>query len=152
MQFNKLINSLLIEEDEMPSREDRIKAIDNLKGFEQRMFNMENDHDLLKVILMDNGDWEYNRLGIGEDVDGKVFLVDADDHGYEEVVMNFCKGRLTVRDVLKIGVACKVFEKIDWGYDEDDTHRVNVDCEQDDWSRFYKIVLVKEEFETSCED
>jgi hypothetical protein len=89
------------------------------------MFNLENDFDLLKVNMMDNGDWEYTRLGIGEDVDGKVFLVDTDDHGYEEVVMNFCKEGLTIKDVLKIGVACKVFEKIDWGYDEDDQHFFN---------------------------
>jgi hypothetical protein len=31
MQFNKLINSILKEEDEAPSREDRIKALDNLE-------------------------------------------------------------------------------------------------------------------------
>jgi hypothetical protein len=117
------------------------------KQTEQKMFNLENDFDLIKVNMMDNGDWEYTRLGIGEDVDGKVFLVDTDDHGEEEVVMNFCKEGLTIKDVLKIGVACNVFEKIDWGYDEDDQHRVNVDCEQDDWSRFYKVVLDKEEFE-----
>jgi len=30
MKFDKLIATLLIEEDEMPSREDRIKAMDNL--------------------------------------------------------------------------------------------------------------------------
>ena len=30
MNFNKLINNLLNEEDEMPSREDRISAMDNL--------------------------------------------------------------------------------------------------------------------------
>ena len=31
MQFNKLINRYLKEEDEAPSREDRIKALDNLE-------------------------------------------------------------------------------------------------------------------------
>ena len=114
---------------------------------EQKMFNLENDFDLIKVNMMDNGDWEYTRLGIGEDVDGKVFLVDTDDHGEEEVVMNFCKEGLTIKDVLKIGVACNVFEKINWGYDKNDQHRVNVDCEGDDWNKFYKLVLVAEEFE-----
>jgi hypothetical protein len=117
------------------------------KQTEQKMFNLENDFDLLKVNMMDNGDWEYTRLGIGEDVDGKVFLVDTDDHGLEEVVMNFCKEGLTINDVLKIGVACKVFEKLEDGYDEDDTHRWNIDCKEVDTSKFYKIVLVKEEFE-----
>ena len=117
------------------------------KQTEQKMFNLENDFDLLKVNMMDNGDWEYNRLGIGEDVDGKVFLVDTDDHGEEEVVMNFCKEGLTINDVLKIGVACNVFEKLEDGYDEDDTHRWNIDCKEVDMSKFYKIVLVKEEFE-----
>jgi len=152
MKFDRLITALLIEEDDMPSREDRVKALDNLEAIEQKMFNMENDHDLLKVNMVDNGEWEYDRLGIGEDVDGRVFLVDTDDPSEDEVVMNFCKEGLTIKDVLKIGVALKVFVKIEDGYDENDTHRWNMDCNEVDMSRFYKIVLVKEEFKTCWED
>ena len=36
MQFNKLINRYLKEEDEAPSREDRIKALSNLEDPEDR--------------------------------------------------------------------------------------------------------------------
>jgi len=150
MKFDKLIATLLFEEDEMPSREDRISAMDNLAGSEQRMFNMEDDHDLIKVNMVDNGEWEYDRLGIGEDVDGKVFLVDTDDPDEEEVVMNFCKKGLTIKDVLRIGVALKVFVKKQDGYDENDQHRWNMDCKEIERTRFYKMVLVKGVFKTSC--
>ena len=39
MQFNKLINSILKEEDEVPTREDRIKALDNLERPEVNQVN-----------------------------------------------------------------------------------------------------------------
>ena len=44
-----------------------------------------------------------------------------------------------------------VFEKIDWGYDEGDTHRVNCDLECS-WEGFYKEVLVNEDFDDGIEE
>jgi hypothetical protein len=114
--------------------------------------NSEHDHDLIKMSLMDNGDWEYDRLGIGK-TDTGWFLVDVDDTGEDKRVMNMCKEGLNLSKILKIGVKHNVFEKIDWGYDEQDTHRVNVNVDQDwNWEGFYKEVLVNEEFDEGIED
>ena len=114
--------------------------------------NSEHDHDLIKMSLMDNGDWEYDRLGIGK-TDTGWFLVDLDDTGEDKRVMNMCKEGLNLSKILKIGEKYNVFEKIDWGYDEHDTHRVNCDLDQDwNWEGFYKEVLVNEEFDEGIED
>ena len=36
------------------------------------------DLEMVEVCLMDDSDWEYLRVGIGE-MSGKVFVVDLDD-------------------------------------------------------------------------
>jgi len=114
--------------------------------------NSEHDQDLIKMSLMDNGDWEYDRLGIGK-TDTGWFLVDVDDTGESKRVMNMCKEGLNLSKILKIGEKHNVFEKIDWGYDERDTHRVNCDLDQDwNWESFYKEVLVNEEFDEGIEE
>ena len=109
----------------------------------------EGDVNLIKVKMMDNGDWEYDRLGIGE-CEGKVFIVDL-DNDEEEVEMEFVKEGLSIKDVLKEGVDLGVI--VEWlkGYDENDKYRVNLDCGWDEvvdsdmlWRSFYKGILVND--------
>ena len=111
--------------------------------------SLEDEMGLIEKVLMDNGDWEYNRLGVGVDSDKKLFLVDLDDSGEEWRVVNYVKDGLSMEEVLEEGVKCGVFEKIDWGYDENDDYRVENDCSMDLWDEFSKKVLEKEVFE--CE-
>ncbi len=99
----------------------------------------ESDLDLVKVVLMDDGDWEYNRMGVGEN-EGRVFIVDLDDSGEEEREMEYVKEGLSVEDVLKIGVECGVINEIDWGYDEDDKFRVNWESGEEDWDNYRKKI------------
>ena len=110
----------------------------------------EADSNLIKVKLMDNGDWEYDRMGIGK-TGRSYFLVDLDDSGEDKRVMNFCKEGLTTCNILIEGVKCNVLEKIEHGYDEHDTHRVNEDATTEEWNEFYKKVLVDEEFHCEIE-
>ncbi len=100
----------------------------------------EEDYEMVKVELMDDGDWEYVRVGIGE-MSGKVFVVDLDDSGEMLREMRFVKEGLSVDDVLKIGCEVGVFVEIDWGYDEDDKFRVKMnDDGEGDWDEFFKRV------------
>jgi len=126
----------------------------NTTNTQKRWLNLESEHDqsLIKLSLMDNGDWEYNRLGIGK-TDTGWFLVDLDDTGEDKRVMNMCKKGMNGSKILIAGVKHNVFEKIDWGYDERDTHRVRCDDDQKhDWEGFYKEVLVNEYFDEGIED
>ena len=120
----------------------------------KRWLNLGSKHDqsLIKMSLMDNGDWEYDRLGIGKTGRKDWFLVDLEDTGESKRVMNFCKEGLSLSKILDIGVKHNVFEKIDWGYDEHDTHRVRCDDQKHDWESFYKEVLVNEDFDDGIED
>lgn len=108
------------------------------------------DCNLIKLNLMDNGDWEYVRLGIGK-TGRSYFLVDLDDSGEDKRVMNFCKEGLTKKMILGYGVMCNVLEKIENGYDERDTHRTNCDATEEEWNNFYKKVLEDEEFHFDLE-
>jgi hypothetical protein len=99
----------------------------------------EDDCELLKVTLMDNGDWEYDRMGLGV-CEGRVFMVDLDDSGELIREMEYVKDGLSVQDVLKIGCDVGVIVQIDWGYDERDLYRVNWDCLPEDWDKFRLLV------------
>ena len=109
------------------------------------------DCKLIKLNLMDNGDWEYVRMGIGK-IGRSSFLVDLDDSGEDKRVINFCKEGLTTKMILGYGVRCNVLEKIEHGYDKGDTHRTNCDATEDEWNEFYKNVLEDEEFHFDLED
>ena len=95
--------------------------------------------------LMDNGDWEYDRLGIGEDEKG-LFIVDVDDCGEEWRSVNRVKKGLSVEDILKIGVESGVLVKIDDGYDEDDEYRFSMDSNDDKMEKFGEKVLENGKF------
>jgi hypothetical protein len=125
----------------------------NKTNTQKRWLNLGTKHEqsMIKMSLMDNGDWEYDRLAIcktGKD----WFLIDVDDTGEDKRVMNFCKEGLDLNKILEIGEKHNVFEKIDWGYNEQDTHRVRCDEEKQDWKGFYKEVLVNEDFDDGIED
>lgn len=99
------------------------------------------DLEMVEVAMMDDSDWEYLRVGIGE-MGGKVFVVDLDDSGEMLREMKFVKEGLSVDDVLKIGCEVGVFVEIDWGYDEDDKFRVSWEGEGD-WDEFNKRVGIE---------
>jgi hypothetical protein len=100
----------------------------------------EKDMEKVEISMMDNGDWEYNRIGVGMNK-GKVFFVDLDDCGEDWREVEYCDKVESVGRLLKIGVECKVFEKIDWGYDENDMYRVNMNGdEEENWDKFRELV------------
>ena len=100
--------------------------------------NSEKDMEKVEISMMDNGDWEYNMIGVGMNK-GKVFFVDLDDCNEDWREVEYCDKVKSVGRLLKIGVECKVFEKIDWGYDENDMFRVNINGE-DNWDKFRELV------------
>lgn len=100
------------------------------------------DLDNVKVSMMDDGDWEYDRCGVGE-YDGKVFIVDLDDSGEEWRELLFVKESLNIDEVLNIGCECGVWKEIDWGYDEDDKYRFSWECDRDDFVKFNERVGVE---------
>lgn len=100
----------------------------------------EKDMEKVEISMMDNGDWEYDRIGVGMNK-GKVFFVDLDDCGEDWREVEYCDKVESVGRLLKIGVECKVFEKIDWGYDENDMYRVNMNGdEEENWDKFRELV------------
>ena len=104
------------------------------------VYNIDEDWGLVKVKLMDNSDWEYDRVGLGE-CEGRVFMVDLDDSGEMERDMEYVKDGLSIQDVLKIGCDVGVFAEIDWGYDESDKVRCNWECDGiEAWNKFRELV------------
>jgi len=111
----------------------------NKFGFE--WFNV--DEGKLELSLMDNGDWEYDRVGFGKDEKG-LFMVDVDDSGESWRLINRIKKELSIEDVCEVGVKFGVYEKIDNGYGKNDKYRV---CEDGgDEKMFNKLVLEKGEY------
>ena len=100
----------------------------------------EKDMGKVKMSLMDNGDWEYDRVGIGMNKE-KVFIVDLDDCNESWREVEYCDNVKSIEELLKIGVECKVFEKIEDGYDEvfGDEYRYNMDGEEN-WDKFRELV------------
>lgn len=112
-------------------------------GYDWLSMNSKSDMNKVKVKLMDNGDYEYDRMGIGMNK-GKVFIVDLDDSGEDWREMLYCDKVKNVGEVIKIGIECGVIEKIDWGYDENDMYRYEWDLEKKDEEKFNdKIGLIK---------
>ena len=108
----------------------------------KKKLNIEEEMELVMVSLMDDGDWEYLRMGIGECEDG-VFVVELDDSGEEEREMKYVKEGLSVEDVCKIGIEVGVFvDSSEWGYDESDRVRMNWEMEGDEekWKEFWEKV------------
>lgn len=110
-----------------------------MKEVNDKMFlsvEEEEDMEMVEVGLMDDGDWEYVRVGVGV-MNGRVFVVDLDDSGEEFREMNFVKEVLSVEDVLRVGCEVGVLVEID-GYDERDKVRVKMESDEGDWERFLR--------------
>lgn len=90
------------------------------------------------LTLEDNGDWEYTRLGFGEDHVG-LYLVDLDDSGEQFRDKLYINELFSVQDVLAEGVDCGVFEKYEDG-DLRGTHGVRVDADAEDlWTLLMRV-------------
>jgi len=100
--------------------------------------NSKKDMEKVEISMMDNSEWEYDRVGVGM-IKGRVFFVDLDDCNEDWREVEYCDKVKSVGRLLKIGVECKVFEKIDWGYDENDMYRCNMNGEED-WVKFRELV------------
>ena len=68
-----------------------------------------------------------------------LFVLHVDLSFIEIGSKEYCNKVKSIGRLLKIGVECKVFEKIDWGYGENDKFRVNINGEGD-WSKFRGLV------------
>jgi len=121
----------------------------NIYGVDWLSLEDESDFDLIDVSMMDNGDWEYTRCGVGM-IDGRVFMVDLDDNGEVWSEIGWCDNVKSVEELLEVGVRYKVFDLIDWGYDEEDRYRWNVE-EEVDMDGFYREVGWKGEGKLYCE-
>ena len=118
-----------------------MKIKNNVEWFN---INSVSDNRKLVISMMDDGDWEYDRLGIGKDEKG-LFIVDLDDSGEEFRVVNRVKKDIDLDKLLKIGCECKVWRDYK-GYDSDDKYRVIMDSGNDEMNRLGKEVLVNGEF------
>lgn len=92
------------------------------------------DFKKIEVVLADNGDWEYDRVGIGMH-NGKVFMVDLDDTGETWREMVYCENVKSVQEVLDIGVKHNVYI-----VENEDEYCVNWDMDGEDTSEFKKEI------------
>jgi hypothetical protein len=82
----------------------------NKYGCDWLSVNNSSDMKMVKEVLCDNGDWEYDRMGIGMNK-GRVFIVDLDDSGESWREMLYCDDVCSVEEVVRIGIKCNVIEK-----------------------------------------
>ena len=88
----------------------------------------------LEVVMMDNGDWEYDRVGIGVE-DGKCVVVDIEegcdeDGNYLGWKVNFN----SVEEVIDSGLKNGWCVENNNGYDKRDRYRYSMD--EDDLNKF----------------
>jgi len=101
--------------------------------------NEEQFESEILVMLADNGDHEYTRLGFGEDEKG-LYMVDLEDSG--EVLREKLRldDSFSLLGVLEEGVGQGVFTKK--GEEGDETYSYNVETDgQQNWDKFLKVVL-----------
>lgn len=108
------------------------------------VLDIHNDEQYENEVFMtldDNGDWEYTRLGFGEDHVG-LYVVDLDDSGERFREKLYVNDKFSVQDVLAEGVACGLFEKYEDG-DLRGTHGVKVDddVQGNEWGTFLTRVM-----------
>lgn len=90
------------------------------------------------VMVGDNGDWEYNRLGV-VDVNGKVGIFDCELLEDGEVDVSVVKSGLSIDDVLELGVESGYLI-----YDENKDGELRVDWVDEDvkYKEFVKLLGV----------
>ena len=96
--------------------------------------NDEVQHAELEVILTDNGHWGYDRVAFGED-DRGIYMVDMNDDGETNKQKVYLKEGLTITYALYEGVARGVL------VEEGDEYLVVMDCGQDQWDEWMKVVV-----------
>ena len=102
--------------------------------------NEQQFNDEIVMKLVDNGDWEYTRVGFGEDSDG-LYMVDLNDSG--EILREKIRldDRFSFYDVLEEGVAHGVFDKTGDAETCDERWTYNMDNDGDgSWEKFLKVV------------
>ena len=97
--------------------------LDNTKQYHEEIFR----------TFQDNGDWEYVRLGLGEDHIG-LYLVDLDDTGERFREKLYVNDTFSAQDVINEGLALEVF--IAWDHND---VRYNLDGEGN-WAKFLERV------------
>lgn len=112
------------------------------KGIEWLNVWDEDDMAFVHISMMDDGDCEYTRYGLGMK-DGRVFGVCLDDIGEEWVEVEYCDNVTSVEELLKIGIECGVFVEVDYGYDDNDKYRVVMDPAEDADDKFKELVGLK---------
>jgi len=90
-------------------------------------YNSKINNKNLEVVMMDNGDWEYDRVGIGVE-DGKCVVCDIEegcdeDGNYLGWKVNFN----SVEEVIESGLKDGWCVEINNGYDKRDKYRFSFD-------------------------
>ena len=96
-----------------------------------------NDKDQLaeiEVILVDDSQWGYDRVAFGED-DRGIYVVDMNDDGEVNKQKVYLKEGLTITYALYEGVAHGVL------VEEGDEFLVVMDCGQEEWNEWMKVVV-----------
>jgi len=131
MKFDKLYNKLMKESGEAPS---------GIVNGSRSTFNSEADGDLLEYVLMDNGDYEYNRFGVGS-YEGETFITDLELDNDEGNII-WCKPGMSVQNVMDAGVRTGLFEQTpeDMKYNDEDVYRYDIEDEGESFDKFVNQV------------
>ena len=107
------------------------------KNIKEGKFDICDDKHLDSIVIQldDNGEEEFQRVGICTDKQG-IFLVDLNDTGFRYREKNYVRKDLDVKKILAIGVDLNVFEV--GGYHG---HKYRIDSGAGDWNAFLAAIL-----------
>jgi hypothetical protein len=96
------------------------------------------NEDSVEVKMMDNGHWEYDRIGVGV-LDDKIFVCDLEFVNYDDVMDEFDLKSFWFVNFENVEECCLSGVESGWceewksseGYGEDDRFRVKVDDDVD---------------------
>ena len=95
----------------------------------------------IQISFMDDGDWEYDRVGIGK-VGDDVFVANIENFGEEDTIWRVKSD--SVEEVIKGGLAAGWLVETENGYDEGDKYRWSTEGDQTDafngWLRANKVI------------
>ena len=137
-KFDSLYNKIISEQD-MGEEASELSRLES-----DSTFNSDLDMELVRYTLMDNGDYEYTRLGIGE-VNDKTFITDL-ENDMDEGNTVWAKPGMSVEDVIKAGLKTGIFvvNPPEYRYTEDDIYRYNwVEDGQKSYHEFMTMVTGK---------
>jgi hypothetical protein len=131
MKFDDLYKKLMTENEE---------ARDGIVNGSRSTFNGDVDGDLIEYVLMDNGDYEYNRFGVGS-YEGETFITDLELDNDEGNII-WCKPGMSVQDVMDAGVSTGLFELTpeDMKYNDEDVYRYDIEDEGESFDKFVSLV------------